>query len=304
LKRWIRALIIGLSIFGWSVLLPPVAVQAAEQDQDTFLFVLVPERNIFEQEKKYRILCEYLCDRLSINVDFAVLSSYEDVMKQIVDGKAQGGVMGSFLAAHTMAKHGMVPLVRPEWLSGRSYYSSRVFKRAGTALTRDVRSWKGKSIALVNRHTSAGFFFPLALLKENGVDDPDDFFSKIVFTGSHDAPVWMVARGLADLGAAKDSIFDETLRKRPELKDQIEVLYSGGHFPDATFMVSPRVLPALRDALINAFLDMDSTPDGKNVLSRFGAKRFILSPPGDYGDVHRVVKESGFDILDVWVEDQ
>jgi len=302
LKRWTRALATGLTVFGLSVFLSTSVVQAAEKDKETFLFALVPERNIFEQEKKYNILCEFLCDRLSGKVDFKVLPSYEDVMEQMVDGRVQGGVLGSFLAAHSMAKHGMIPLVRPEWLSGRSHYSSRVFKRTGTDLTQDVGSWKGKSIAMVNRHTSAGFFYPLAILKENGIADADGFFSKIVFTGSHDAPVWMVARGLTDLGAAKDSIFEETLRKRPELGEKIEVLYSGGHFPDATFMVSPKVPSALREAITNAFLDMDSTFEGKKVLNRFGANRFILSSPGDYGDVQRVVKEAGFDIHDMWTE--
>jgi len=298
LKRWTRTLAL-ISL----VLLIAGSAQAAAQERETFLFTLVPERNIFEQEKKYKLLCDYLCDRLSMNVDFAVLKGYEDVMQQMVDGRAQGGVLGSFLAAHSMAEHGMIPLVRPEWMSGRSHYSSKVFKRAGTDLTRDVKSWKGKSIALVNRHTSAGFFFPLALLKENGIDDPADFFSNITYTGSHDAPVWMVARGLADLGAAKDSIFEETVGKRPELGDKVEVLYSGGHFPDATFMVSTKVLPALREAIINAFLDMDSTPEGRSVLSRFGAKKFILSSPEEYEDVYRVVRKAGFDIHDMWTED-
>ena len=299
MKRWTRTLIIGLSVF-----LSAGAVHAAEPDKEVFLFALVPERNIFEQEKKYKILCEYLCDRLSVKVDFAVLSSYEEVMEQMTEGKAQGGVMGSYLAAHTMARHGMIPLIRPEWNSGRSYYSSKIFKAADSEITRDVRSWDGKTIALVNRHTSAGFFYPLALLRENGITDPDNFFSKMIFTGSHDAPVWMVARGLADLGAAKDSIFEETLRKKPELRDRVQVLYTGGNFPDATFMVTSKVLPAIRDALVNAFLGMDSTTEGRNVLSRFGAQRFILSPAGDYADVERVVKESGFDIREMWVEEQ
>lgn len=304
LKRWIRSLAAALSVLGFWTLLSAGPVAASETGTDTFLFALVPERNIFEQEQKYKILCNYLGDRLSMRVDFKVFKSYEDVMEQMVEGKAQGGVLGSFLAAHTMARHGMIPLVRPQWLSGRSHYSSRLFKGAGLDLTRDVTSWKGKSVALVNRHTSAGYFFPLAVLRENGVTDPEGFFSRMIFTGSHDATVWMVARGLADLGVAKDSIFEEILRKRPELRDKVEVLYSGGNFPDATFMAGTWVPPALRENIANAFLDMDSTSEGRSVLSRFGATRFVPSPPGDYSDVQRVVREAGFDIRDMWTEGQ
>ena len=279
------------------LIMKPFPAIAGEGGIRTLRFILVPERNIFRQEEKYRKLCDYLCSHLSpVKVLFEVAKSYEEVMSQMEDGRAQGGVLGSFLAVHGMEKHGFVPLVRPVWLSGDSYYRSYVFKKTGSGLTRDISTWKGKSIAMANRSTSAGFFFPMALVKTGGIDDPEAFFSKLFFTGSHDASIWMVAKGLADLGAAKNTVFDETMKIKPELGGQVEILYSGGHFPDDTVTVIREVPSALREKIIEVFLHMDATAEGREVLKRFGARRFIPSPPADYADVIKIVKAGGFDL--------
>lgn len=279
------------------IMVKPLPAVADEGGIKTIRLVLVPERNIFRQEEKYRELRDYLYGHLKpVKIRFEVMKSYKEVMIQMEDGRAQGGVLGSFLTVHGMERHEFVPLVRPVWLSGDSYYHAYIFKKTGSKPTRDISTWKGLSIAMASRNTSAGFFFPMALLKTWGASDPEAFFSKIIFTGSHDASIWMVANGMADLGAAKSTVFEETLKEKPELNGQVEILYSGGNFPDDTLVVTQEVLPALREKITKVFLHMDSTAEGREVLKKFGARRFIPSPPADYADVIKTVKAGGFDL--------
>ncbi len=266
------------------------------QEPQTLRIALVPERNVFEQERKYRILCDYLCGKVGLTFEFEVMRDYEDVMLAIETNQVAGGVLGSFLMAHGMARHGFVPLARPVWKTGESTYSSYIFKQSGAPLTKDVSTWRGKSFAFANRHTSAGYFFPLALLKKNGVHRGENHFSSVQVTGSHDTAVWMVASGLADLGATKNTIFEEMMSRREGLIDRIQVLYTGGKFPDATFMVNSQVPVELRNRVREVLLGLSSDPEGVAVLESFGADRFIPSNREDYDDVFRVVKEAGFDI--------
>ena len=287
-SRYIAAAALAAALFA--------ASSAAAQKMEVLRLALVPERNVFDQEEKYRPLCDYLYNRVGTTVVFEVLKDYEDVMREIEGNRAHGGVLGSFLMAHGMAKHGFVPLVRPVWESGESNYSSYIFKRAGSPATRDVATWKGKSFAFANRSTSAGYFFPMAVLRKNGVLNGEGHFSEVQVTGSHDTAVWMVASGLADIGAAKSTIFDEMVKMRPGLGDRVEMLYTGGRFPDATFMVNPQVPREIRDRLKKALLGISSDPQGKDVLKRFGARGFIPSDPEDYDDVYRVIKSAGIDI--------
>lgn len=291
MKRWSRAavfVLVALSIW--------ISVARAASEKEPFRIVLVPERNIFEQERKYRVLCDYLCTRLPVKVTFEVLKSYEDVMIALEVNTADGGFLGSFLATHGIVRHGFVPLVRPEWLSGESHYSSYVFKKKGSSIYRDITTWEGRSIALASRHTSAGFFFPMALVRNEGIKDPEEYFSELQLSGSHDATIWMVVNGLADLGAAKNTVFDETMQRKPGLKEKIEILYSGGYYPDSTLVLHESVPPAMVEKIRSAFLGMSDTAEGRDVLEKFKANRFIPSPAEDYKDVLDVVKAAGCDI--------
>lgn len=277
------------------LLLGAYSAQAAD-GKKVFRIVLVPERNIFEQQRKYRMLCEYTCQLLPLDFSFEVLKSYKEVLSALKEGKADAAFMGSYIATYGIDNYGFIPLLRPVWASGASHYSSCIFKRADLSVTRDVESWRGKSFVFVGPHTSAGYFYPLYLLRKNGVKEPGEFFSRSQFAESHDAAIWMVANNMADLGAAKSTIFEETVKRKPDLGKKTEILYIEGKFPDSTLVVRGDLSLEIRESIRNVFLRMDSNPEGRVVLKMFGARRFIETTPNDFDEVRQVVDGSGFEI--------
>ncbi len=300
LRKWSRVV---LTVAVAAVLALPVS-STSDEVKKNIQVVLVPERNIFNQQSKYMTMCDYICSILPVKLEFHVLKDYEDVMEALENGEAEAGVLGSFLMVHGMTRHGFIPLVRPVWKSGESNYHSVIFTKVGSKVTKDIKTWEGRSFAFANRHTSAGFFFPLYIMRSEGIKkEPWDFFSEMMRTGSHDAALWTVSNGLADIGAAKNTVFQETMRKNPELNEIIEILYAGGKFPDATFAVTAGMDPAIREALKQTLLEMHNSPEGRKVLDKFGAKKFIPSPPEDYNGVLEVVEKAGFDIDKISIVD-
>ena len=275
----------------------------AAEERKVLRIVLVPERNIFEQERKYRYLCDYACSQLHMDVTFDVLRGYGEVLKALDEGKADGAFMGSYVAALGIENHGLVPLVRPEWPTGETHYRSYIFKRSGLPITRDVSTWKNRSFVFVSPYTSAGYFFPLALLKDEGVGEPAEFFSRIQFSGSHDAAIWMVANDIVEIGAAKNTIYDEILKRKPELASRVEILYTGGHYPDSTLCLKEGVSSKDAEALRAVFLGMSSSKEGQDVLKKFGANRFVPASPEDFDSVREVVKDSGNDLKKMKITD-
>lgn len=291
MKRWSRAavfILVALSIW--------ISVAQAASVKKSFRVVLVPERNIFEQQRKYQNLCDYTCGLLPLDVRFEVLKGYKEVLLAMKEGKADGAFMGSFVAAYGIDNYGFIPLVRPVWPSGESYYSSYIFKRSGLPVTRDIATWEGRSFVFVGPHTSAGYFFPLSLLRSNGVKEPGEFFSRIQFAGSHDAAVWMVANDIVDIGVAKNTVFKELIKRKPELGERIEILYTGGHYPDLTLVFRADVPVEIRESMRTVFLRMDSQPEGQEVLKMFGALKFVKTSSDEYDEVRQVVQESGYEI--------
>ncbi|MDF1534996.1 MAG: phosphate/phosphite/phosphonate ABC transporter substrate-binding protein [bacterium] len=289
MKRLRRIAVLALGAF----LLTASLSWAAAEGKITLRILLVPERNIFEQERKYQYLRDYTSSLLPMDVRFEVLGGYGEVIRALDERRADGAFLGSFVAALGIENHGLVPLIRPEWPSGETFYRSYIFKRSGTPITRDVSTWKNRSFVFVSPYTSAGYFFPLALLKKAGVNEPAEFFSSIQYSGSHDAAIWMVANDMVEMGAAKNTIYEELLQKKPELAGKIEILYSGGHFPDATLCMKAETPDEVREAMRSVFLRMSSSKEGQEVLKMFGAARFVPASTGDFGEVREVVKESG-----------
>ena len=90
--------------------------------------VLVPERNIFNQQAKYMNMCDFVCSVNDVTLDFGVLKNYGEVMHALESGEAEIGVLGSFLMLHGIARHDIVPIARPIWNSGEPTYSSVIFQ--------------------------------------------------------------------------------------------------------------------------------------------------------------------------------
>ena len=155
---------------------------------------------------------------------------------------------------------------------------------------------KGKKMAFVEKATTAGYIFPIAYLRRNGVTDIDHFFSVYFFTGSHDAAVKAVLNRHADIGAAKDSIYDRVRREEPRVERELMVIADSPSLPSNGLCVRKDLDPELRNRLRDALLGLDKDPAGRKVLEQFGALRFIETFARDYRPVLEMAKQAGIDM--------
>ena len=63
-------------------------VSSASEEARKIKVVLVPERNIFNQQSKYMIMRDYISSILPVNIEFNVLKDYEEVMEVLEIGEA------------------------------------------------------------------------------------------------------------------------------------------------------------------------------------------------------------------------
>ncbi|HLB59043.1 MAG TPA: phosphate/phosphite/phosphonate ABC transporter substrate-binding protein [Bdellovibrionota bacterium] len=82
---------------------------------------------------------------------------------------------------------------------GTPYYFSAIIVRADSPY-KTVEDLKGQTIAWVDPSSSSGHIFPKAALMEKGIN-PDTFFSKQIFAGSHDALLLSILNGTTTAGA-------------------------------------------------------------------------------------------------------
>jgi phosphonate transport system substrate-binding protein len=269
-----------------------------EENAD-LIIALLPERNVFEQKRKYLPLQEYLSDKLDQTVYFKLLDNYELIFSELLDDKIDGGFWGSMNGTIAQIRGGVEMLARPVWPDGSSTYWGYVFTLKGSGITADPVTWSGRSIAFVNKATTAGFLYPLSVLREAGIDDdPADYFSRAVFSGSHDASIQAVYQGEVEMGAGKNWIYQEFVSEHPEVAEKLVVLAESAQVPSNGLGVRPNLKEDLKESLKAVLIGMDSDPEGRRALERFGALRFIETSAGDYQPVIDMAEVAGINLAE------
>ena len=287
LRKLIILLLAGL-------LLGPAAA-VPQPSQQKILIGLIPEMNIFKQKERFKLLGEYLSKKTGFQVEFTILSRYGNIIESFTTEKMDGAFFGSFTGALAIQKLGVVPLARPVNLDNASTYQGYLFVRTDSGI-RSTADMKGKKMAFVDKATTAGYVFPLAYLRDNGIASIDGFFREYYFTGSHDAAVFAVLNKKADIGAAKHSIYDRVRKEHPNVDRDLTILAKSPPVPSNGLCVRNDLEEKVKNSLKDALLSLHTEPEGKKVLEKFQAVKFIETTAQDYQPVLDMAKKAGIDM--------
>jgi phosphonate transport system substrate-binding protein len=273
------------------LLLAPMTAGAEEE----LLIGLIPEENIFRQVKKHKPLAEYLMQRLGIKVRFTILSRYPEIIKRFVDRELDGAFFGIFTAVLAEERLGVVPVARIVSLDGSTTARSYVFTRKDTNI-RNASDMKGRRAAFVDKVTATGYLYGIAYLRENGIPNPESYFSEYFFAGGHDTTVYTVLSGRADVGTVKGRILEKISLKDPVIKDEIQIIARSGELPDNTLCLRRDMDPELTARIRNALLTMHEDSEGKRVLEVLEAKKFMSAVSKDFQPVKELARKAGINL--------
>lgn len=265
------------------------------ENQERILIGLIPEMNVFKQKERFKLLGEYLSVKTGLKLEFTILSRYGNLIDRFESESMDGAFFGSFTGALAIQKLGVVPVARPINLDNTSTYQGYLFVRKDSGI-RTFREMKGKKMAFVEKATTAGYVFPLAYLRKNGITDISNFFSEYFFAGSHDAAIKAVLDGNADIGAAKHSMYDRVRIEDPRVDKELVIIAESPPVPSNGLCVRKGLDEKIKQKLKKALLDLDSDPEGAAVLQKLGALKFIETTAKDYQPVFDMARQAGIEI--------
>ena len=249
---------------------------------------IIPERDIFEQRRRYRVLADYLSEKLDRHVTLVTSSSYHGALKDMAEGRTDAAFMGSMVAALTLDQIQARVLVKPQTADGVSTYRGVIFVREDSPI-QGLHDMSGRSIAMV-RTTTAGHLFPVFALNEHGLLDGDDAVI-MRWVGTHDQAIQEVEHGRVDVGAAKDLRIDAYEKENPMAR--FRRLAIGEAVPNNALLVRRDMEEAFVQQLKQVLLEMDLHESGRQVLLDFGALRFVPCAPDEYQSVYDMTERLG-----------
>jgi phosphonate transport system substrate-binding protein len=275
------------------ILLMPLSLPA--QAREKLTIGLLPEMNVFTQMQRYRPLADYLGRKLNIDVQLTMLSRYGNIIERLRENRIDAAFLGSFTGALAISQLNVEPLARPINLDGTSTYHGLLFVRKDSGI-KNVPDMRNKTIALVERATTAGYIFPLAYFKRNGVEEYDTYLKEYFFAGSHDATIDAVYKKKADIGAAKNTIYDYYMSINPQVAEEIKILARSSPVPSNGLCVLPSVSKKMRTQLRETLLALDAGAEGREVLKKLRAIKFVPTARQDYEPVMDLAEDAGIDL--------
>jgi len=256
---------------------------------------LIPEQDIFSQVERYRPLADYLSRKIGRKIELKMLTRYGNIVNNFVSSGMDGAFFGSFTYTLAHAKLGVGVLARPVNLDGASTYHGLLFVRKDSGII-SIKDMQGKRFVFVDKATTAGYLLPLEYFHHNGVKNYRKYLGETYFAGTHEDAIHDVLEKKADIGAAKNTVFERIAKNDPRINKELLVLVKSPEVPENALAMRRDLDETLKQDIKAALLTMDKETDGQTVLKTFGAQRFIETTDKDYAPVIEYAREIGLNL--------
>jgi len=235
----------------------------------------------------YREFLDFIGTELGRPVEYVDAPTYEEINNKLESREIEGAIVcsGPYVDGHS--KFGMELVAVPKAYGGTVYYSYIIVPKNSQA--RKLDDLRGKSFAFSDPLSNTGKLVPEYILARKG-ESSKTFFSKTVFSGSHDKSILAVADNLVD-GAAVDSLIWEYLNRiKPEVTGKTRILLKSDPYPIPPFVVHPALDPELKDKLRTILLTAHTKPKGKELLDKMMIEQFVPITDSDYDSIRDMKK--------------
>ncbi len=267
----------------------------AQQSQGKPLLIgLIPEQNLFRQMERYEPVADYLSRKTKLRIKLTVLPRYGNIVDHFTQESMDGAFFGSFTYALAHAKLGVQVIARPESPNGTSTYYGLIFVRKDSRI-KSALQMRGKRFAFVDRATTAGYLLPLAYFKKHQFDYKTGL-RESYYSGTHEDTIYDVLRGKADIGAAKNTVFERLAESDERIRKELVVLEHSPAVPENGLAVRKDLDESVKKKLAECLLAMHEDTEGSSILRAFGARKFIETTDSDYQPVYRYARDIGLNL--------
>ncbi len=233
----------------------------AQQPQVLTIGLIPAEDSQAMIESSRQLVLDALQQQLGMPVKPFVATDYNGVIEALRAKKLDVAYLGPFsyvLASPVADAEAFAVAVTRK--TGQSAYQSVILARKDSGL-RSVAELKGRTFAFVDPSSASGHLFPKAGLEQTGLD-PDSYFGRVLFSGSHDASILAVANQKVDAAAVADRILASAVAKGTVKQDDFVVLWSSKPIPESPMVWRKDLDPALKDKLAKALSNRSRTCRG------------------------------------------
>ncbi len=248
--------------------------------------VLSPSKTL----QYYQELLAYMEQELDRNVTLILKPTYAEINDLVKGQRADIAFVCSLAYVKGKDDFDMELLVVPQMYGTNVYYSYLIVPEGSSASS--LEDLRGASFAFTDPMSNSGRLVPTYQLFLLG-ETPFSFFSKYIFTYSHDHSILAVADKLVN-GAAVDSlVYEQLLASDPELGLKAKIIARWGPFGIPPVVISPTLDSQLKQQLRAFFLALHKSDQGTKILNNLAIDKFEVANDDIYDTIREMKAKLG-----------
>ena len=250
---------LSLAVAGLALAATPAFAQDWKAKYPELVFAIIPSENASGVTERYTPFVQYLAKELGTKVTLRIANDYA----AIIEGQRTGNIHIASYGPSSFARARMTGAKVDAFaietnLDGTKGYHSVFYVKKDSPYQK-VEDLKGKNLGLVDPNSTSGNNVPRFAL--NGMKiEPETFFSKVVYTGSHENAIIALQQGTVDVAAnwwndEQESNLQRMARKNMAKAEDFRIIFKSEQIvnsPMAYLTDMPEELKAkIRDAVLN-----------------------------------------------------
>jgi phosphonate transport system substrate-binding protein len=262
-----------------------VAVKPIEAEDGRFRFAVASMISAEETWVTYKELVNYVANHVGGETSMILRPSYSDVRILLEENKVDLAFVctGTYMMCSQAGTAELIAV--PEFKNDIKYRC--LFVVGANSTISDIADLRGRTFAFTDPESNTGCIVPCWVIMKQG-HSPETYFSKIIYTGSHDRSLYAIVKGVVD-GAGVDSlVFYSFVATHPEMKDRLRIIWESETFGAPPIVVPAGMAESTKEQLREIFLSMSLDVKGRTILDGLGIEEFRVPKPGEYDSAHRI----------------
>lgn len=224
---------------------------------------------------------------IGIKIKLIKAADYSGVIEACKTKKAELGFFGplSYVLAHREAKVELVAAYVGR--TGNGTYHSIITVAANSPF----KSWsdlKGKKIALVDPASTSGSLMPHLMVKRATGDDLEQYFSKVIYCGSHPATLKALVNRTVDVAAVEERLAEAMVKAGQIPAGSVRELFRSSELPPSPLAMRSDLDPELKRRIKSAAISIKQIP---GPASNSGPRHFRRVDHSEYLVVEQMLDE-------------
>ena len=220
-------------------------------------FALLSTESAPEVVRRWGPILEQLEKDLGVKVKSVSATDYRGTIEALRFKKAELGHLGpkAYIEASTNNYANVEPIVQVQQANGSLGYRSCLIVHADSDVFSPV-DMGGKTFAFNDPNSTSGYLVPSAFfMMEMGID-PKSHFSKLTFSGSHEASIIAVANKKVDVASTNLPDLQQLVREGKVPRTALRVIWVSKLIPNDPVVVRKDLPESLRSAIQESLATM------------------------------------------------